>query len=114
MKLYHKKTGAILAKEVKYASTFFERLIGLMFVKEMNGFDALVLEPGNSIHNCFVRFPIDALFVDGEFKVVGILKNFKPWRFSRIYFKSRKVIELPVGTIPVELEIGDELEVKDV
>ena len=114
MKLYWPKTGLVLASNIKFARSFRERLIGLMFQEKMRGFDALILDPANSIHNCFVRFPIDALFVDRQYRVVGILRNFKPWRFSRIYFKSRKVIELAAGSLPDDIGIGDTVEVRDV
>lgn len=83
-----------------------------MFVKEMRGFDGLLLEPGNSIHNFFVRFPIDVLFLSKDMKIVKIIKCFKPWRISGIYFKARKVLELPNGTITDEMNVGDEIEVR--
>ena len=44
---------------------------GLMFSKEMIG-DGLILDPGNSIHNCFVRFPIDVIFLNNDFKIIKI------------------------------------------
>lgn len=110
MKVIHKKTQFILGEDVKLANTFSSRLIGLMFAKEMIG-DGLILDPGNSIHNCFVRFPIDVIFMDADNKVVKIIRSFKPWRFSWIYFKARRTLELPEGKIPESVQVGDELEV---
>lgn len=113
MKVVHKKTKYCLGENIKLANTFFSRLKGLMFEKHMIG-DGLILDPGNSIHNCFVRFPIDAIFVDNDFKIVKIIRVFKPWRFSWIYLKARKVIELPAGKVPDSIKVGDELEVTGV
>ena len=91
----------------------FSRMKGLMFSKEMIG-DGLILDPGNSIHNCFVRFPIDVIFLNNDFKIIKILRSFKPWRFSWIYFKATKVLELPEGKIPFDVIEGDYLEVRGV
>ena len=113
MILIHKESEKILGKDIRIGKTFLERLRGLMFRNEMLG-DGLIIDPCNSIHNCFVRFPIDAVFVDKNYKIVKILKNFKPWRFSLIYFRASKVIELPNGTITENIKAGDQLEVQGV
>ena len=110
MKIVHKNSQYSLGENIHLANTFVSRLRGLMFRNEMLG-DGLLLDPGNSIHNCFVRFPIDAIFIDKNYKVVKVLRNFKPWRFSLIYFRASKVIELPSGKVPLDVKKGDELEV---
>jgi uncharacterized membrane protein (UPF0127 family) len=114
MKVIHKESKFVLGENIKYASTFSERLVGLMFIKEMRGMDGLILDPGNSIHNCFVRFPIDVIFISRENRVVKIIRGFKPWRFSWIYLKSKCVLELPNGKIPNHIKKGDMLEVTGV
>lgn len=113
MILIHKKSNTVLGEDIKIATSFIDRLRGLMFRRKIVG-DGLIIEPCTSIHNCFVFFPIDAVFVDGDFKIVKILRNFKPWRFSLIYFKARKVIELPSGKVPPSVVEGDILEVQGV
>lgn len=110
MKIIHKKTNYILGKDVRWMSNFLERLKGLMFANEMIG-DGLLIDPCNSIHNCFVKFPIDVIFLDRENKIVKILRQFKPWRFSWIYFKAVRVLELPAGKVPENISEGDEVEV---
>jgi uncharacterized protein len=88
MKIIHKKTQTVIANKTKVASTVLERMVGLMFRKEYGQeFDGLLIEPCNSIHNCFVRFPIDVIFISKNNTVVKIIREFKPWRFSAIYFK---------------------------
>jgi uncharacterized membrane protein (UPF0127 family) len=114
MILIHMKTNRTIAKNIKIADSFFSRLIGLTFVKEMKGMDALLLIPGNSIHNCFVRFAIDVIFIDKENKVVKVIRGFKPWRFTRIYFSANKVLEMKAGTLIADIEKGDQLEVRGV
>ena len=51
MKIIHKKTNMVIATKVKVANTFFSRLKGLMFIKRMEGFDAMLIENTNSVHN---------------------------------------------------------------
>ncbi len=85
-----------------------------MFIDKMEGMDGLIIEPCNSIHNCFVKFPLDVIFLDSSNRVVKILRNFKPWHFSGIYLKSKKVLELNAGTLLRDIEVGDELEVRGV
>lgn len=110
MKIVHTKTNIILGEDIKLANSFTDRLKGLMFAKEMVG-DGLLLDPCNSIHNCFVHFPIDVIFMDRDNKVVKVLHNFKPWRFSWIYFKAVRTLELPAGKVPEDVRPGDQLEV---
>ena len=114
MIVIHKKSQKIIAKNMKVADTPLQRMLGLMFIKEMNNMDALLLDPCNSIHNCFVRFSLDVLFLDKNNKVVRIIRGFKPWRFTRIYFSARKVLELKAGTLIREISVGDEVEVRGV
>ena len=114
MRVIHKKSNTILGENIKHANNMWSRMIGLMFVSEMKNKDGLLLEPGNSIHNWFVRFPIDVLFISRKNTIVGYIRGFKPWRFSKIYFKSKKVLELPAGKLPENIEIGDELEISHV
>ena len=113
MKLVRAHDNIEIASEVKLATSFKDRLVGLMFVDDMHGFDALIIEPCRSIHNFFVRFSLDAVFVDKNLKVVKILRNFKPWYISGIYFRAHKVIEMKAGKASA-INVGDQLEVRDV
>lgn len=113
-KVVHIKTGYVFGERIEHADSFSKRLIGLMFRKEMGNIDGMLLDPGNSIHNCFVRFPIDVLFLDKKNKIVKILHGFKPWRFSWIYLRATKVLELPAGKIPQDVKEGDTVEVTNV
>jgi uncharacterized membrane protein (UPF0127 family) len=60
----------------------------------------------------FMRFAIDAIFVDSSHTVVGVVKNIKPFQISPVFFKSSFVIELPVGTVErSQTQVGDHLEI---
>lgn len=100
----------VLAKKVKVASGFFDRLLGLMFKKEMNDYDCLKITPCNSIHTMFMRFPIDVIFSDKDGKVVKVIRNIKPWRMTKIYFSASVVYEFNAGTIDEQLDESQTLE----
>lgn len=114
MEIINMKTGEVIATNVKSASSFTQRLFGLMFKKNMDGMGGLLLEPCQSVHNCFVRFPIDVIFLSSKNEVVKILHSFKPWRFSLYYYRARRALELPAGTVGRSLEKGDFVEVRGV
>ncbi len=75
---------------------------------------ALVIYPESSIHMFFMRFPIDAIFVDKQHCVVALSKNLLPWHpFAGVApWKGRYVIELPVGVIDATgTQVGDSLQI---
>lgn len=113
MKVFHVESKREISSHMKYAKTFFERTKGLMFVSHMKGFDSLLIEKCNSVHNCFVKFPLDLIFLNDELEVIKVIHNFKPWRFTRMYLKATKVLELNVGGAN-GIKKGDHLEVKSV
>lgn len=111
--LVNKSKGTTLAKHVEPAITFSKRFIGLMGRLSLPPGNALWLQPCTSIHTWFMRFPIDVAFVSKGWKVVATKENMQPWRFSKVYVDSYRVIELPAGTLSnTKTELGDYLELK--
>jgi uncharacterized membrane protein (UPF0127 family) len=43
-----------------------------------------------------MRFPIDAVFLDGERRVLRVVPNVRPWRTAAVR-KARAVLELAAG-----------------
>ena len=99
-----------MANQVKRASSFADRVLGLMFSERMDGFDGLLLSPCRSVHSFFVHFPIDVVFLSKEMEIVGIVREMRPWRMTRIYFKAYQTLELMGGELPAEIKVGDRLE----
>ena len=46
-----------------------------------------------------MKFAIDAVFLDKNGVVVGILEDFAPGKMSRIFGKAKACLELPAGTV---------------
>jgi hypothetical protein len=91
--------GTQLASEAHAARGFWSRLVGLLGRSSLQAGEALVLEPCNSIHTAFMRFPIDVVYVDRSGRVVKVISNLRPFRVSAVLRGARSAIELPSGTI---------------
>jgi uncharacterized membrane protein (UPF0127 family) len=102
----------VIAHKGSIADTFFSRMIGLLNRDSLLPDEALIITRCQSIHMFFMRFPIDAIFVDRHARVVGILEHIKPFFLSRIFFRSSYVIELPAGAIVQnKTSLGDKIEI---
>jgi len=99
MKAVNKNNNFILAENLSVASTFFGRTKGLLGRASLPAGEGLLIEKCASIHMFFMRFPIDAVFIDKTGRVVHILRDFKPWRISKIVPYASAVLELPAGTV---------------
>ncbi len=99
MKCFNQITQDVFAENLKMNNTFFSRLIGLMFKKDLPAGSGIVLKPCKQIHTCFMRFNIDVIFLDENLQVLHFIENMKPWRLSPLFLKALYTVELPAGTI---------------
>ena len=83
--------------EVKIANSFFTRLAGLMFQKKLPQGTGLLLVPCNSVHMCFMRFSIDVIYLDKDYKIIEIVKNLKPWIGLSLYSQAWATLEMTAG-----------------
>ena len=103
--------STLLADNCRLARTFYSRFRGLQLKKDLPGGCGLLITPCNSIHMFFMRFPIDAVFIDADKIVLYIEIGIKPWKLSKVIRKSRSVLELPAGTVAASgTKPGDRLE----
>lgn len=98
----------VLGNRVKRADQFGTRLLGLMFRTDLGEGEGLWIEPCRSIHTHFMRFPIDVLFLDREWRVVHVISTMRPWRFSPFVREAELVLELAAGAAG-ETAVGDQL-----
>jgi uncharacterized membrane protein (UPF0127 family) len=88
------------------------RLRGLLGRPELADGEGLLLRPSGSIHTWFMRFPIDAVFLDRDLRVVRIAAGLAPWRMARGR-RARTVLELRSGQAARRgIEVGDRLVVR--
>jgi len=101
-----------IAEQAKIADTFVTRMIGLLGRNSLGEKEALIITRCQSIHMFFMRFAIDAIFVDPQDQVVGVIENIKPNRLSPVFWKASYCIELPVGAIlKSRTSAGDHLKI---
>ena len=61
----------------------------------------------------FMRFAIDAVFMDRQNRVVGLVAGILPWRLSPIFWQAEKVLEIPAGTIQrTNTALGDQIHIQ--
>lgn len=114
MKVINLNQGTTLATNAVVADDILRRFQGLLGRKRLEKGEALIIKPCNSIHMFFMRFAIDAVFVDKNNKVAGLVKNLKPFRLSPVFFKARFVVELPAGAIEESrTQIGDYISAEE-
>ncbi len=74
---------------------FQERLVGLMFRRDISDFDALVIDKCDAVHTFFMMFEIDVIFLNKDKVVIDIQRNLSPFRISRFVIDAYYVIEVP-------------------
>jgi uncharacterized membrane protein (UPF0127 family) len=89
------------------------RMRGLIGRRGLPAGEGLLLSPAPAIHTAFMRFPIDALFLDRNMRVLDIVEQLRPWRVASKH-RARAVLELSAGECARRgVEVGDRLELRD-
>ena len=115
-RLVSKTTGKIVVGQLRIADGFGSRLAGLQFRRPLPPDAGLLLVPCNSVHTCFVRFPVDVVFLDDRGCVSAVRQHLRPWRLAVGPRKTHAVLEMPAGATAVQpgealrLEPADESE----
>ena len=99
MKITNSTKGTVIATDAIIAGTVASRLRGLLGRASLPPGEAMVITQCRAIHMFFMRFSVDALFVDAQGSVIGVVKHIRPFRMSPYFWKASYVIEMPVGTI---------------
>ncbi len=99
---------------LEVADSFFSRFRGLMLRKKLPERHGLLLVPCNSIHMCFMRFAIDAVYIDKDYRILKVVTNLHPWIGLSLCLYAAGVIELPAHTAAhYGMVCGAQLEIVD-
>ena len=113
LRLIHPRSGRVLASRLLVPRTFFGRGLGLMFRRALAPGTGMWIVPCNGIHMFFMRFAIDAVFLDRRLRVVRVYPRLGRWRIVPLVFHAHSVVELPAGTLDgVDLPRGEELRLE--
>ena len=88
--------GTVVCERCLLAETPLARLRGLLGRSGLPSGEGLLLRPAASIHTAFMRFTIDAVFLDRADRVVKVASALRPWRTAGCR-GARAVLELPAG-----------------
>lgn len=89
----------MLGFRTRVAETSYERMRGLIGRKRLAPDEALLIPHCNCIHTFFMRYAIDARFLDAAGNVVKTVRNIRPWRlFVWGGWRARQVLETASAT----------------
>ena len=91
-----RQDGTQVCERCTLADSAPTRLKGLLGRGQLRHGEGMLLRPAPAIHTWFMRFPIDAVFLDRELQVVGVTPELRPWRWAR-RAGARAVLELGAG-----------------
>lgn len=113
MAIVRKEDGTVVCAECAVADSAWARTKGLLGRESLGEDEGLLLRPGGSIHMFFMRFPIDAVFLDRDLRVLRLAADLRPWRMASKR-GAKSVLELPAGRCArVGLTEGDRLVLDD-
>jgi len=104
----------VLAESLEMPRTMFGRGVGLMFRRELPAGQGMWINPCNGIHMMFMRFPIDAVFLDAQDRVKKVYPRLPAWwGIVPLEWGAHSVLELPPGsTRDIDLQRGDQIVIR--
>ena len=116
--------GDVLCERCEIPGSSFARMRGLLGRNGLEPGGGMLIDSSPSVHMFFMRFPIDVVFLDRDWKVVGVKHGLRPWRVAGAR-RAVAALELPAGAAAAsgvregdvlvldELESGDSADVPD-
>jgi uncharacterized membrane protein (UPF0127 family) len=112
VRVYNQTKSSCLGERIGMADSSLRRLVGLLGKRSLAPGCGLFIVPSQAIHTVGMAFPIDVIFVDKKYSVVGLREAVPPFRITPMFWKALGVLELPAGTIRDSCtEVGDQLKV---
>lgn len=114
MVIYNLQRKAVLADRCHFANSVLKRMVGLLNRSFLPPGEALLLDRCYGIHTFFMRFPIDVLFLDKDYRVIKTVRALPAWRACTVK-QAVYVLELPAGAIERTQTVeGDQIQLRAV
>lgn len=97
---------------VETADTFLARFRGLMGRRELAPAHALLLEGCSSVHMFFMKFSLDIVYLNRDFRVLYI-ETLRPWQVGSLVKGCAHVLELNAGELSQSWRPGELLGLGD-
>src|SRR5499427_3863691 len=105
--------GAVVCERCEIPESSFGRARGLLGRDGLEPGTGMLIDRAGSVHMFFMRFPIDVVFLDRDWRVVGVRHGLRPWRAAGAR-RAVAALELPAGTAAeAGIEEGDVLALED-
>ena len=105
-----KKT--MLSDRCHFANTVLKRMVGLLNRSGLEPGEGLLLDRCYGIHTIGMRFAIDVLFMDKDYRVIRAVRSLPAWRTCTVK-KAVYVLELPAGSIEsTQTTEGDQVQIR--
>ena len=107
--------GASLGDNIRLADSGLTRIVGLLGEHGLGKGDGLLIVPSQGVHTWGMQFPIDIAVLDGNWNVMAMRSNMRPFRATRLFWKAAAVLELPAGLLESTMTaVGDRIEFSQV
>ena len=105
--------GAVICERCETPKSAFGRARGLLGRDGLEPGTGMLIDRAGSVHMFFMRFPIDVVFLDRDWRVVAVRHDLRPWRVAGAR-GAVAALELPAGAATAAgVAEGDELALDD-
>lgn len=105
--------GGTICSRLTIADSALPRMWGLLGRRSLPSGEGMLLRPERAIHTAFMRFPIDAIFLNRDMEVMEIVADLRPWRAASVR-GAYAILELAAGEASrLGLGAGDRLGLID-
>jgi len=110
LKAVNMSRGTEIGNQIMLADAFWSRFRGLLGRKSLMPGEGILLHPCSSIHCLGMRFPIDAVFLDRDYRVLAVRDQMKPGALASCK-GAACVLELAAGEAETHsIQKGDQLQ----
>ncbi len=92
----------VVADKIEYASSLWQKGIGLLGRRTLSAGEGMWLPNVSSIHTIGLKVPIDVLYLDKDFRQTLAVRGLRPMRFCIAPSGTRHCLELTAGTLSPE------------
>lgn len=113
LRVFNLTRQTILVERGGVARNIWQRVRGLMGVRELRAGDGLILRGEQAIHTFGMKIAIDVVYLDARGIVLRVIPAMPPSRLGPFIWRARDVLELPAGTLERgQTREGDQLKIE--
>ena len=112
MPVFNKTQDLNLTYRVSGARKLLTRLTGLLGTYPADKGKGLHIVPCTGVHTFGMRYPVDVVFLDGEGKVVQLVRHLAPNRMTGVIPSARSALEFASDALAEgDIRVGDSLRI---